>query len=134
MHLNPLRVPAVVGSIMVVGVLKFSALLHSLCDLKFTQMNVQGSLIQDIMLYKFKLEYNAKEATKNITCTKGEGAVDHSTETRRFKKFSSGCRNLNDKARSGRLWISSPSSKPLRQIRRAGLGEYQPSLASYSPM
>ena len=41
------------------------------------------------------------EATKSI-CPKGEGAVDHSIETRWFKNFCSGCQNLDDQAKSGR--------------------------------
>ena len=34
------------------------------------------------MLYEFKLDHNAMEATKNISCEKGEGPVDHSTVAR----------------------------------------------------
>ena len=52
------------------------------------------------MLYKFELGHNAMEATKNI-CVKGEDAVDH-TVTKWFKKFCSGCKNLNDLSRPGR--------------------------------
>ena len=36
------------------------------------------------------------EATKNICFVKDEGAVDHSTVTTLFKKFCSGCKNLDD--------------------------------------
>ena len=53
-------------------------------DLKAAQMNMQSSLIQGFMLYKFELAHNAAEATKNICCVKGEDAADHSTLTRRF--------------------------------------------------
>ena len=54
------------------------------------------------MLYKFKLGHNATEAAKRICFMKGEGAVDHSTVTRWFEKFGSGCKKLNDQTRSGR--------------------------------
>ena len=57
-------------------------------------MNMQHSLIWEFMLYKFKLGHNAMKAAKNI-CAKDEGAVDHSTVTRWFKKFCLGCKNLN---------------------------------------
>ena len=48
----------------------------SLSDLKATQMNMQYSLIWELMLYEFELNYNAVEATKSICCVKGEDAVD----------------------------------------------------------
>ena len=72
-----------------------------MCDLKAAQMNVQHSLIRKLMLYEFEPGHNATEATKNICFAKGEGAVDHNTVTRWFKKFRSGCKNLDDQARSG---------------------------------
>ncbi len=55
-----------VGSIVVVGALTCCALLHSMCDLKVTQMNMQHNLIQELMLYEFELDYITVEATKNI--------------------------------------------------------------------
>ena len=54
------------------------------------------------MFYNFKFSQNAVEATKIICCTKNESMVDYSTVTRWLKKFSSGCKNFNDQARSGR--------------------------------
>ena len=57
------------------------ALLNTACHLKAAQVNVQYSPIQELMLYEFKLCHNAVEATKNICCMEGEGAVDHSTGT-----------------------------------------------------
>ena len=66
---------------MVVGVLTCCALLYFVCDLKAVQLNVQLSLIQEFMLYEFKLGHNAAEATKNICCMKGED-TDHNTVTR----------------------------------------------------
>ena len=41
------------------------------------------------------------ESTKNLHCVKGEGAVDHGTVTRWFKKFFSGWKNSNDPEMSG---------------------------------
>ena len=54
-----------VSRILVVGILTHCALLHSVCDLKATQMNVQHSILWEFMFYKFKLAHNAMEATKN---------------------------------------------------------------------
>ena len=45
-------------SIMVIGALT-CALLHSMCDLKATQMNDQHNLIWELILYELKLGYNA---------------------------------------------------------------------------
>ena len=56
--------------------------------------------MQKLLLYKFELNHNAKEAMKNISCMKGEGAVDKSTVKRWFKKFCLGCKNLDDQAKS----------------------------------
>ena len=42
--------------------------------------------------------HNTAEGAKNTVCSKVEGAVDH----RGLEKFFSGCKNLNDQARSGR--------------------------------
>ena len=87
---------------MVVGALTRCALLHSVCDLKAIQMNVQRSQNRELILYDFDLDDNATEATKNIGCTKGEGTIDDSRVTKWFKKFRSGCKNLDDQAMSGR--------------------------------
>ena len=51
---------------MAVGVLTCCAFLHSVCDLKATQMNVQHSLIQELRLFESELGHNAAEVTKNI--------------------------------------------------------------------
>ena len=80
-------VQAVVGSIVVIGSLTCYALLHRKWDLKTTQMNVQCSLIRELMIYEIELGHNVTKATKNICCMKDEGAVDHSTVNRWFKKF-----------------------------------------------
>ena len=67
------------------------------------------------MLYKFKLDYNALEATKIIFCMKGESTVDHSTVTRSFKKFCSGYKNIDDQAMLGssktEFWGHAPSHR-----------------------
>ena len=65
------------------------ALLHSICDFKDEQMNMQHSQIQKLMLYRFKLGHNA---------VKGEHKVEHRTVTKNFKKFGSGWKNLNNHA------------------------------------
>ena len=70
--------------------------------MKAAQRNLQGGLICKLMLYEFQLGYNVMETTNNIRCRKDEGAIDLSTETRWLKKFRSGCKNLDNQARSGR--------------------------------
>ena len=50
------------------------------------------------MLYKFELGHYGPEATKNIGCMKGGGAVDHIIVNRWFKKFYSRSKNLDDQA------------------------------------
>ena len=95
------NVPAVGGNIVVVGALTCCALLYCMCDLKTVQLNLQCSLIWELMLYDFKLPHDVAEATKNICCAKGQG--DHSAVTRRFEKFCSSCKNLDDQAGSGRF-------------------------------
>ena len=82
-QLNSYWVLAVVGSIVIVGVLTLCALLHSFYDLKAAQMNVQCSSICKLMLYEFELSYNPPEETKKICCMKGVGAAAH----RWFKNF-----------------------------------------------
>ena len=97
------KVPTVVGSIVVVGVLTSYALLYLMCDLKAAQMNMQWEL----MVYEFKLGHDSVETTKNICCAKDEGAVDHC-----YQKFCSGCKKLDDQAGSHvGLWILSHCDK-----------------------
>ena len=43
------------------------------------------------------------EATKNIYYAKDEGAIDHTTVTRSFKKFWSSYKNLDSQTRLGKL-------------------------------
>ena len=63
-------------------------------------MNMQCSLIWELILHKFKIGHNAAEAIKNNSCVKGKRAVNHSTVTRWFKKFCSGCKKIDHQARS----------------------------------
>ena len=77
---KPCEVPALVYSIVVVGAL-------ILCVIWKPHRWTCHSLIQEFMLYKFKLAYNTMEAIKNIYCRKEEGTVDHCTVTRWFKKL-----------------------------------------------
>ena len=79
--------------------------------------------------------YNTTETTKNICCVKGEGAVDHSTVSKRFKKFHLGCKNLNNQARLGRA--KTIDSKCILQSYWSKssewhLGEYPSSSSSHS--
>ena len=50
------------GCSMVVGVRSCCALLHTLCNLKATQMNVQCSITWKIILYKFELSHNGSRS------------------------------------------------------------------------
>ena len=75
--IQAVEIPFVVNSITVISVLTCYALLHSMWDLKAQQMNIQQSLIWDLILYKFELNHNAIEETKKIYCTKDKHAVDH---------------------------------------------------------
>ena len=90
------KVPTVVVSIMVVGVLTCCALLHSMSDWENCTAEVPHSLIQELLLYDFQLNHNATEAPKKVCCTKSKGAVDHSMVTRCLKKFILVCKNLDD--------------------------------------
>ena len=80
------KLPALVDTFMVIGVLRHCALLFSVCDLKATQMNMQYSLIWELVFYEFELGHNATEAAQNISM-RSEGEVDHHTVTGWFKKF-----------------------------------------------
>ena len=82
---------AMVGSIMVVGVLTCCTLLHSLCDLKAAQLNDQHSLILELMLYEFVSCVIAQFNQKHLC----ENELDHSTVIRCQKKQFL-LRNIND--------------------------------------
>ena len=91
------QVFAVFSNIMLVGTLKHTTLLHSVCDLKGTDVNVQCSLVWGFMVYKFKLSHNITEATKDISWAKSEREVDH----RWLKKFCLGYKTLHAVTESG---------------------------------
>ena len=84
-HIKPWKLPAMLGCIMVVCMLTHCALLQSVCDLTGEQMNMQYSLIQELMLYKFERGHNDMEEIKKY-CPKVEGTL-LTTITRCFKKF-----------------------------------------------
>ena len=67
---NLWNVLIVVGSIVVAGAL---TLVHgfTMWNLKAAQMNLQHSLIWEIILNEFELGHNTVEETKNICCVKG---------------------------------------------------------------
>ena len=52
-HMTKAVQSAMVGSMVVFGALTYCALLHPICYLKTAQMNMQDSLIQEVILYKF---------------------------------------------------------------------------------
>ena len=90
------RVPIVVSSIVVVSTLTRCVLLHSVCNFKAVQMDVQRCLIRELILYEFELDHNASaEEIKNIWRVKEENAV-----IRWLKKFRSSCTNRNNQTRS----------------------------------
>ena len=55
------KVTTLISSIEVVGALTRCALIHSACDLKTTQMNIQLCLIWELMLCEFKLGRNVAQ-------------------------------------------------------------------------
>ena len=57
----------------------------------------------ELMFYQFEVGHNAMESTKEIRFIKDKGAVDLVIVTRWFKKFYSGCKNLENYARSESL-------------------------------
>ena len=70
--------------IMVVSVLTHCALLYFVHGSKAIQMNLQNSLIWELILCQFKLGYYTTEATKNICCVTDEGSLDHSTDGSKY--------------------------------------------------
>ena len=127
------KVPTLVDSIMVVSLQTHCALLHSMCVLMTAQVNVQHNQISELILNDFKPGHNTVETSKNVCFTKGEGAVDHSIETRCLKNFAWVAKTLMIvQAHIGlKPLIPRPCSKPKRQIQWVALGQYQ--LSSYRP-
>ena len=54
------------------------------------------------MLYKFQMDHNVAEETKNIYSAKDEGAVDQRQVIRWFKAFRLAWKDLKDQANSVR--------------------------------
>ena len=78
---------------------------HSLLhygDFLIVQMNVQRSPIWQIFFTSSNWANNTVKVTNNIFWVKDEGAVNHCTINRWFKKFRSGCIKLDDQAWSGK--------------------------------
>ena len=94
------KVPVQVVRIVLVGALICCTFLLCLRDLKAATMILQRSLIWELMLYEIELGHKAAEAS--IYGTKSNGAIDHSTVTRWFKRFYSGCKDLNHQIRLSR--------------------------------
>ena len=65
-----LYIPTVVDSIVISCVLTRCALLHFVYDIKIAQIKVQCCLIWELKIYKFELDQNAVEVSKNICCVK----------------------------------------------------------------
>ena len=59
-------VQAVVSSIIVIGASTCSALWCCVCNLKSAQMNVQFSLIEELLFYNFELGHNTVKTSKMV--------------------------------------------------------------------
>ena len=116
------------GSIMVVGVLTCCALLHSLCDLKAAQMNMQCSVIQELMLWVWTGLLCRGHNQKHFLCKRWR----HSNQI--VPKILLCWKNLDNQAMSGRL--KNLDSKVVHQAIKANWWvahwEYRISLASHS--
>ena len=105
---------------------------HADCQRLSNNTQTKCNVVQFRNLYSTSL--NCYKTIKNICCVKGEGAVDHSTVSRWFKKFHLHCITLMIKqGQIGlKVWIPRLCSKPLEQIRWVALGENQASLTFHS--
>ena len=54
--------------------------LHSMSDLKATQIKVRRNLIQELIVYSFELNRNAEKATNIINCAESQVIVDHTVQ------------------------------------------------------
>ena len=75
--------------------------------MRFESWTWKCYLIRELMLHEFELSHNATEAMKNIFCVK-------SLVTWWLKKFRSGCKNLDDQARSS--WLKTVDSEAVLQV------------------
>ena len=90
------------------------------CALKATPINMQWSLIWGTYALQVSTgSYDHCRSNQNIFCLKGESAVDQSTISRWFEKFSSGCKTFDNQARSSRP--KRVDSKPMLQVIKANL-------------
>ena len=83
-----------VGSILVVCLLIHCLLFYTMSDLKVKLMNMQLSLIWELILYELELGHNDHDETDNVYYAKCECTDDHSIVNRGFKKFRSCCKTL----------------------------------------
>ena len=109
-QIKPWKVLTVVSISVVVGALTCCALLHSVCDMKTTKLNIQCCLIKQLRLCKFELGHNATEATKTICCTKGAVAVDNKW----LQKFCMSCKNLDDQSKDSKN--CAPRQRQIQQL------------------
>ena len=93
-----------------------------------------NSLIQELMPYKFKLDNNVAEATKNIWCANGESTVNLHQVNQVVRNFAVVEKTLTIKQGQKGLkpWISRLCSRYWWQILQVALGEYWASLACHS--
>ena len=67
---NLWKVAAMVGNIVVVGVLTHCTWIYSKCNLKATQINVQWILINKLLNYVSKLDHNTKKQLQTFVVNK----------------------------------------------------------------
>ena len=67
---------------------------------------MQLSLTREHMLFEFELRQNTAETTKIICCAGDRSAVDHSRDTRLFKKCCSARKNHDNQVRLDKLKTS----------------------------
>ena len=72
------------------------------------------------------------ETTKNIYGAKGEGAFEHNTVTRLFKKFLLGCKNFDNRAGQIDLKPWTPKTYHRGKSMRLAFREYQAMLTKTS--
>ena len=75
------------------NIMKESGILEKIMTTTRVYICMDGCAIQKLMVCGFELDYNTGEATKS-TYAKDEGAVDHCTRIKLFKKFRSSCSSM----------------------------------------
>ena len=58
----------IVDNIAILSALTPCTLIYSVWNLKTLQLNVQRGAIQELVFYKFELDYYAVQETQNICC------------------------------------------------------------------